>query len=411
MNQHNLIPRIGSLCTGYGGLDIAVLTALATGHIAWVAENDPAMTRLLASRVSNVTNLGDITTIDWRSVPSVDILTAGFPCQDISTAGKRQGIQKGNRSGLFYNIMDAIRVLRPHYIILENVAALRWKNGGLNTVLGHLAQAGYDTHWTSLRASDIGAPHRRERVFLLAHPTRQRRPDWLRSWPTPCRQPSSGSLRCGDGLPHPDSQSGRQPLLLGWTTAQAVTGYPHQAVAAHPHGVGGNQGITPRAGLQGTPQAHRHRDQPSPNSTDRRQPQEPTRDPAATLRPRTGTSSRHHRGNHAQRTHQLDRSTPIVDWGEYTAIRHWELVLGRPAPPPTEPGTTGRPRLAPRFVEWMMGLTEGWVTDPDLGLSRNAQLRALGNGVVPQQAATAITLMLPDLATISAPTDTLGHAA
>ena len=93
------------------------------------------------------------------------------------------------------------------------------------------------------------------------------------------------------------------------------------------------------------------------------------------------------------------------------AIRHWELVLGRPAPPPTEPGTTGRPRLAPRFVEWMMGLTEGWVTDPDLGLSRNAQLRALGNGVVPQQAATAITLMLPDLATISAPTDTLGHAA
>ncbi|GAA4663484.1 hypothetical protein GCM10023214_65240 [Amycolatopsis dongchuanensis] len=86
-----------------------------------------------------------------------------------------------------------------------------------------------------------------------------------------------------------------------------------------------------------------------------------------------------------------------MDWGDYTtAIRRWELILGRPAPPPTEPGRTGRPRLSPRFVEWMMGLPDGFVTDPALGLPRNAQLRALGNGVVPQQAAHAITLLIDE---------------
>lgn len=85
---------------------------------------------------------------------------------------------------------------------------------------------------------------------------------------------------------------------------------------------------------------------------------------------------------------------PVVQWGPYeAAIRRWESVLGRPAPSPTEPGRTGQ-RLSPRLVEFMMGLPEGWVTGvPDL--SRNGQLRALGNGVVPQQAILALSLLLP----------------
>jgi DNA (cytosine-5)-methyltransferase 1 len=88
-----------------------------------------------------------------------------------------------------------------------------------------------------------------------------------------------------------------------------------------------------------------------------------------------------------------------VDWGPYTAaIRRWQTVLGRPAPHPTEPGRTGRPRLAPVFVEWLMGLPPGWVTDVP-GISRSAQLRALGNGVIPAQAATALTLLLGDILT------------
>jgi DNA (cytosine-5)-methyltransferase 1 len=85
-------------------------------------------------------------------------------------------------------------------------------------------------------------------------------------------------------------------------------------------------------------------------------------------------------------------------WGRYAAaIARWAAIVGRPAPDPTEPGTKGQPRLAPRFVEWMMGADEGWVTDVP-GVSRSAQLARLGNGVVPQQAAAAVLLLLPELA-------------
>lgn len=82
-----------------------------------------------------------------------------------------------------------------------------------------------------------------------------------------------------------------------------------------------------------------------------------------------------------------------TDFGPYAAaVARWEQVLGRPAPSPTEPGREGKPRLSPAFVEWMMGLPEGWVTDT--GIPRNAQLKALGNGIVPQQAALALRLLL-----------------
>ena len=84
-----------------------------------------------------------------------------------------------------------------------------------------------------------------------------------------------------------------------------------------------------------------------------------------------------------------------IAWEPYeAAIRRWELTLGRPAPSPVEPGRGGRPRLAPRFVEWLMGLNDGHVTGHDLALPRTAQLRILGNGVVPQQATHAVRLLV-----------------
>lgn len=82
-------------------------------------------------------------------------------------------------------------------------------------------------------------------------------------------------------------------------------------------------------------------------------------------------------------------------WGGYAdAIARWELLLGRPVPDPTQTGRHGRPVLAPPFVEWLMGLDPGHVTNPDLGLPRTPALRVLGNGVVPQQAAVALRLLL-----------------
>jgi DNA (cytosine-5)-methyltransferase 1 len=155
---------VGSLCTGYGGLDLAVELVLG-GRLAWYAETDRHAQRVLSARWPGVTNLGDIRTVDWTGVPSVDILTAGFPCQDISNAGKREGIT-GAHSGLWSAVVDAVRALRPPIVFVENVAALLRR--GLDVVHADLAQVGYDTSWTCLRASDIGAAHRRDRLFLLA---------------------------------------------------------------------------------------------------------------------------------------------------------------------------------------------------------------------------------------------------
>lgn len=156
--------RVGSLCTGFGGLDLAVDMVLG-GRLAWYAETDPHANTVLAHHWPEVTNLGDIRTVDWSTVAPVDIVTAGFPCQDISNAGKRAGIT-GAHSGLWTAVVAAVRALRPPLVYLENVAALRRR--GLDVVHADLAAIGYDTSWLCLRASDIGAAHRRDRLFLLA---------------------------------------------------------------------------------------------------------------------------------------------------------------------------------------------------------------------------------------------------
>ena len=159
-------PLIGSLCTGYGGLDLAVELVLG-GRLAWYAETDRHAQSVLTHRWPDVTNLGDIRAIDWTEVAPVHVLTAGFPCQDISNAGKRAGIT-GVHSSLWTSVADAVRVLRPELVVVENVAALLRR--GFDVVHRDLAALGYDTSWTCLRASDIGVAHRRDRMFLLAAP-------------------------------------------------------------------------------------------------------------------------------------------------------------------------------------------------------------------------------------------------
>ena len=155
----------GSLCSGYGGLDLAVI-AVTGARLAWCAETDRYAAAVLAHHWPGVPNLGDITALDWAAVPHVDLVTAGWPCQDISYAGPGAGITEGTRSGLWLHIAAGLRHLRPSYVYLENVAALRTR--GLAKVLGDLAALGYDTQWLCLRASAAGAPHRRDRLFILA---------------------------------------------------------------------------------------------------------------------------------------------------------------------------------------------------------------------------------------------------
>lgn len=161
---------IGSMFSGYGGLDLAV-AARYRAQVVWHVDNDKAACRVLAARWPGVPNLGDVTEVDWATVPPVDILTAGYPCQPFSQAGKRRGTDDPRH--LWPHVADAVRHLRPRIVVLENVA--RHLRDGFSIVLADLAALGFDAEWGLVRASDAGAPHRRERLWVVARdPARER---------------------------------------------------------------------------------------------------------------------------------------------------------------------------------------------------------------------------------------------
>ena len=109
----------------------------------------------------------DVRTLKGADIGTVDIVTGGFPCQDLSVAGKGAGL-KGERSGLWYEMHRIIKETRPKWVIAENVAVLRSR--GLDEVLGSLAEIGYDAEWHCIPASAVGAPHRRDRIWIVAYP-------------------------------------------------------------------------------------------------------------------------------------------------------------------------------------------------------------------------------------------------
>ena len=157
--------KVGSLFSGIGGLDLGLERA---GHtVVWQSEIDPFCCKVLAKHWPGIPNHGDITAIDWGTVEPVDVLCGGFPCQDISLAGTGQGL-KGARSGLWFEFARAISILRPRYVLIENVPGLFIR--GFYRVLLNLAAIGYDAEWQCLQAAYFGAIHRRRRVFILAYP-------------------------------------------------------------------------------------------------------------------------------------------------------------------------------------------------------------------------------------------------
>lgn len=115
--------RIGSLFSGYGGLDLAV-EHVFNAKTVWFSELNEPVARVFARHWPDAPNLGDITTIDWRQVEPVDILIGGFPCQDVSTVGKRAGLAPGTRSGLWAHMAVAIDALQPEWVVIENVRGL-----------------------------------------------------------------------------------------------------------------------------------------------------------------------------------------------------------------------------------------------------------------------------------------------
>jgi DNA (cytosine-5)-methyltransferase 1 len=159
----------GSLFAGIGGFDLGL--ERAGMECTWQVEIDPFCQKVLAKHWPEVKRYGDIRECGAHNLESVDLICGGFPCQDISTAGKRVGIN-APRSGLWSEYHRIICELRPAFIIVENVAALLER--GMGRVLGDLAQSGYDAEWQVLSAAALGAPHLRERVFICAYPNRNR---------------------------------------------------------------------------------------------------------------------------------------------------------------------------------------------------------------------------------------------
>lgn len=154
--------RVVSLFAGIGGFDLGLERTGGFETVA-VAETDDYASRVLAIRFPDAPNVGDVTKAEY---PDADVICAGFPCQDLSYAGAGAGLA-GARSGLFWEVVRAARVVRPRYIILENVAALLGR--GLDVVLRALAEIGYDAEWHCIPASAVGAPHRRDRIWIVAH--------------------------------------------------------------------------------------------------------------------------------------------------------------------------------------------------------------------------------------------------
>jgi DNA (cytosine-5)-methyltransferase 1 len=308
--------KLASLCSGYGGLDLAVESHFRNKgeevETVWFAENDKKCSQVLAHHWGDVPNYGDVTAIDWNSVPLCDILAAGYPCQPFSHAGERRGEE--DERAIFEYIAEGISTLRPEWVVLENVAGHLTLGG--TSVTGSLASMGYDMRWGIVRASDTGSPHKRARWFCLATYSRGKR--------------------------HGERENDRG---MGDSSSQVESEAQQQRSRQEPeHRVGETQTLTDSFS-EGPQRLRRERE-----------------------------LGKRQRSEH-------------TSWNDYEfAIRRWEQILGREAPEPTNDKG-----IEPAFVEWMMGLPEGWVTGH--GLGRTAELKMLGNGVVPMQGELALRLL------------------
>lgn len=286
----------------------------------------------------------------------------------------------------------------------------------LGAVLGDLADLGYDAQWITLAASDVGAPHKRERVFIVAHPAGQ-----------PWRVDDGDQLRAGrgaqrrgsdarsgaasntasdgrnEGRPEPTRISGRPDVALrgdgpvdllptpvardfkGTGPADMNRNSPCMSAIADllptPNAADGNGGGRYNSdGHQNTLPGTVRDLLPTPSAVD------------GERGPDFARASRDGSGGDDLVT-LCAKSTRDGRWGKYAAaIARWEAVAG-PAPSPTEPNKNGNPRLTAAFPEWMMGWPAGWVTEVP-GISRNDALRIIGNGVCPQQAYAALQILV-----------------
>lgn len=241
-----------SLCAGSGGLDLAVRVALPQSRCILYVEREAPAAASLASRIDDgsldaAPIWADVRTVPWHLYRGrVAGLVGGFPCQDLSVAGKQAGIH-GDKSGLFFEFIRAFRELESvEWMFCENVPPVLAYPAG-TTVLGELAKLGLDAEWGTIRASDVGAPHKRDRAFILAYKPglimgipaseglevrRGKRRDSIQEQPSaertsavddagcPKRWPDAQFVRCGGEGRHREGQA------AGWLSEPSLPLFP-----------------------------------------------------------------------------------------------------------------------------------------------------------------------------------------
>ena len=206
--------RLLDLFSGIGGFSYAAERIVGGYETVQFVEREPYCQKVLNRHWPRVPIHDDICTFQ-PELGFADVICGGFPCQDISTAGKRAGIKVGTRSGLFYELLRVVCLVRPQYIVLENVSAIL--SGGLDTVLGELAEAGFDAEWACIPASAVGACHRRDRWWLVAYPNRGNGESRSLARPTVCG-------KAGEQRPDGHSCSSDEVVTTSYTSSSDESG-------------------------------------------------------------------------------------------------------------------------------------------------------------------------------------------
>lgn len=355
------------LFAGIGGFALGAYWAGLRFDEHYYSEVDDYAIRVYQQRFPDAIGLGDITKIDGSKLPYGDwIIAGGFPCQDISVAGKGAGLA-GTRSGLWFEMLRLIGDLRPRYAIVENVGALLVR--GIDTVLGSLAEIGYDAEWQIISAASVGAPHRRERIWIVAYPGGSRSGRIGGEAGTDSGRRARGNesaLRQADGTASADRThaTGATPADVAYPDKTGLQASGTELKTAGYCGCGSDVAY-PNSG---------RRAQCNPTKRSVSEPNENR----ATLADTDEIMRNGSRGAWDGRVKSTDSSKALADAPNGGNVRRdWELA------------TTQR-QVREHRGSAGNGRGEWWATEPDVGRvangvpSRVDRLKCLGNAIVPQ---------------------------
>ena len=437
--------RVGSLFSGIGGLEMAVSSLLPDAQTAWQVEIDPFCRDLLKARFPGTAVHEDVRQVGRHNLEPIDMLVGGFPCQDISCAGQGKGIREDTRSGLFFQMWRIAMEMQPRFVLLENVPVISAR--GLDTVATAITESGWTLEWHCMAASDVGAHHRRNRWWGIAH-----REDPLHSgyWRIGQRRGGRRVLQGAIfGDPEPVDRfpsagmASREGLFIRDSSAPSRSSYPTPTASdwKGPNRSGSGScsanGLATVVDMWPTPSADQAGDGKlfldKLKTKEGNNPEQGRRaynsstglhtqitlNRAVKLWPTPTASQRPSEG--AQRTMRACVASGMISRTDAAAMTRRDPWLSQGALPEVpgkiDPIEIPAGRLNPDWVEALMGYASGWTDpeqDPQDGMMdgrswddgtwedgvprltartehRSNRLKALGNSVVPQCAAAAFT--------------------